>query len=470
MATKYQTSQQDEQGDFEDPSSDLSSKVVSGKDNLSHASKNQSATKSEATEVPEVKGIDGGSEDESSEAIMGMLGDKHTSMSSPLQRSGNESQSDESSESAEEESGTESEFENVEGWSAPTASESGNENDTLVEASFADPEAAAGGQEFFGAIAGLIAPMIPTLIKAVAPSVIRRGTKVAGRLVKKLNPTTQNVITRLKSLGISIPTNILSKLEASEEEFGSGESEELTDAELESLQKQLEALEVVIGPDDRVQIKNTRIIPWKRICHLKIQTKTGKFYLGTGFFIGPRTIITAGHCVYIHTQGGWAKNIVVSPGRNASETPFNTFTATKFRSVKGWIQNKERNYDYAAILLDKSAAVSPEIGAFGFGYYSNTFLMNKHLNTAGYPGDKPSGTMWFNGRKAKAITDLTIIYDIDTAGGQSGSALWFKGVDEKRIAVGIHTNGATSGNSATRITKPVFDNLKKWRTEGGNTL
>ena len=96
--------------------------------------------------------------------------------------------------------------------------------------------------------------------------------------------------------------------------------------------------------------------------------------------------------------------------------------------------------------------------------------MNKHLNTAGYPGDKPSGTMWFNGRKAKAISDRVITYDIDTAGGQSGSAVWFKGLDNKRIVVGIHTNGASSGNSATRITKPVFDNIKKWRSEGGDTL
>lgn len=62
----------------------------------------------------------------------------------------------------------------------------------------------------------------------------------------------------------------------------------------------------------------------------------------------------------------------------------------------------------------------------------------------------------------------TITYDIDTASGQSGSAVWVRRPDGQRIAVGIHTNGATSGNSATRITKLVVNNLKQWRAKGGN--
>jgi V8-like Glu-specific endopeptidase len=36
----------------------------------------------------------------------------------------------------------------------------------------------------------------------------------------------------------------------------------------------------------------------------------------------------------------------------------------------------------------------------------------------------------------------------------------------QRHAVGIHTNGASTGNSATRITSPVFNNIKKWKAEG----
>ncbi|HEY0678542.1 MAG TPA: serine protease [Chitinophagaceae bacterium] len=470
MPTKFRTSQ--EEGEYEVPTSAPTSTAMKGYS--IKGDDKRSKMQSQATEVSEVMGATESSEVESS-SVTGFMDDNHTSMSSPFRSTESEDESSESSGSGEEAAGTESEFESVEGWAPPEPTESGEEAEPVVEASFADKETSEGGQEFFGAIAGLLAPMIPTLIKAVAPTVVKAGSKLAGGLiskgVKKIAPQTLSVINRLKALGLNIPPNILGKLETSQDEFGDGsESSMVSESDLETLQRQLDQIEVVIGPDDRVQIMATKEIPWKRICHLKITTKTGKSYLGTGFFVGPRTIVTAAHCVYIHSQGGWAKNIVVSPARNGSETPFNSFTATKFRSVKGWVVNKDRNYDYAAIILDKSAAVSPSIGSFGFGYYSNDFLMNKHLNTAGYPGDKPSGTMWFNGRKAKAISDRVITYDIDTAGGQSGSAVWFKGLDNKRIVVGIHTNGASSGNSATRITKPVFDNIKKWRSEGGDTL
>ncbi len=56
------------------------------------------------------------------------------------------------------------------------------------------------------------------------------------------------------------------------------------------------------------------------------------------------------------------------------------------------------------------------------------------------------------------------LLDIDTAGGQSGSAV-YRIKDGKRFAVGIHAYGVGSGqfNSATRINRPVFDNLQTWR-------
>jgi hypothetical protein len=36
--------------------------------------------------------------------------------------------------------------------------------------------------------------------------------------------------------------------------------------------------------------------------------------------------------------------------------------------------------------------------------------------------------------------------------------------------VGIHTNGSSTGNSATRITSVVAENLRRWAIEGGRQL
>ena len=53
--------------------------------------------------------------------------------------------------------------------------------------------------------------------------------------------------------------------------------------------------------------------------------------------------------------------------------------------------------------------------------------------------------------------------EIDTAGGQSGAPVWMKMADGSRLGVGVHTNGAVTGNSATRICQPVFDNITAWK-------
>ncbi|RSK41117.1 trypsin-like serine peptidase [Hymenobacter perfusus] len=399
------------------------------------------------------------------------LTDGHRPMNSPQNRlTTNNNEGSLSDESAEADGAApESFYESVEGWEENQPTESDPEAEPVVEASLADMEASEGGQEFFGALAALIVPLAKAVLPSLAGAAVKQGTKLVQGIVKpkakKLSPA---ILQMLKQAGVN--PAILKQLEFSEatdSEAGSDEATGLDETDVEALAQQIEALEVVIGVDDRARVNNTTVIPWKRICHLKIMAADGKSYLGTGFFIGPRTILTAGHCVYIHGHGGWPRQIVVTPGRNAESEPFQKFTATAFRSVQGWVTNKSRNYDYGVIQLPKNASVSPSIGSFGFGQFPDQFLLDKRLNTAGYPGDKPAGTMWFNGRKAKSVTARTITYDIDTAGGQSGSPVWFKDAMGSRIVVGIHTNGASSGNSATRITKPVFDNLKKWRLEGG---
>ncbi|MCY7282241.1 MAG: trypsin-like serine protease, partial [Cyanobacteria bacterium CAN_BIN43] len=311
---------------------------------------------------------------------------------------------------------TESVFETVEGWEESTPTETTGEGETLIEAYYADAEAAEGGQEFFGLIAAAFVPLVKAVLPSLAGAAVQQGVKSV-RL--------RRILARLSKLGIS-PKKLRETGDESDEEAA-----ELDEAAFGALEQQLETLEVVIGRDDRVRITNTKANPWKRICHLKIKTATGKSYLGTGFFIGPRTIVTAGHCVYIHSQGGWAQQITVTPGRNGTEAPFKSYTATSFRSVKGWVKNKSRNYDYGVIILPESAAIPSEIGAFVFASYSNQSLLNQKLNTAGYPGDKPSGTLWFHGRKAKAITARTITYDIDSAGGQCGWAVWVRGSQGK---------------------------------------
>jgi len=220
--------------------------------------------------------------------------------------------------------------------------------------------------------------------------------------------------------------------------------------------------EVVIDRDDRIQIKGTKKYPWRTICSLRITAKDGSRWIGTGWLVGPRTVMTAGHVVYMHSRGGWAKSIEVIPGRNGSSKPFGSCKSRHFHSVKGWTSSRNRKYDYGCIVLPKNCAYGKRLGYFGFGCYSNSTLKKLVVNLSGYPGDKPAGTQWWHARRIKAVTSRTLVYNIDTAGGQSGSPVWWY-KNKRRYAVGIHTNGSLGGNSATRIVKPVYNNIKKWK-------
>lgn len=233
--------------------------------------------------------------------------------------------------------------------------------------------------------------------------------------------------------------------------------------------KQAEMAEVVIGADNRVRIMNTGIYPWRAICSLLITAKDNSKWIGTGWLVGPRTVITAGHCVYMHDHGGFAKNIEVIPGLNVAAKPFGSGVSSNLRSVQGWTNSKNREFDYGAIILPANYRPGDRTGFFGFGVKTDAYLMSSVLNLAGYPGDKKGirngDQQWFMALKPKSVSSRVITYDIDTMGGQSGAPVWVK-VGDTRTCVGIHTNGHFSGNSATRIVTPVFNNIQAWKNQG----
>jgi V8-like Glu-specific endopeptidase len=169
--------------------------------------------------------------------------------------------------------------------------------------------------------------------------------------------------------------------------------------------------------------------------------------------------MTAGHVVYSAAAGGWARSIAVIPGMDGTSRPFGTHTGTSFRSVVGWTQNGDPEYDYGAIVLPNR--IGDTLGYFGFAALSDGDLQNLTVNTAGYPGDKPFGTQWFTAGAISQVTARRLFYMLDTFGGQSGSAVW-RLQGGQRHGVGIHGYGGCP-NKAVRITGPVFNNMLAWR-------
>jgi V8-like Glu-specific endopeptidase len=224
-------------------------------------------------------------------------------------------------------------------------------------------------------------------------------------------------------------------------------------------------LETVHGTDDRIQAEDTHRYPWSATSSLLITARDGSQWTGTGWFISPRTLVTAGHCVYvanspIAARNGWVLSIQVLPGRNGTRLPFGSVTATQFWTVRGWSEKGDENYDYGAIVVP--TAVGEMVGTLGFGTYGDDDLADRVVNIAGYPADKPVGTMWYDARTVASTNAAKVYYDIDTAGGQSGAAVYLV-EDGQRIGVAVHAYGGAVTNSGTRITAPVFKNLSDWK-------
>ncbi len=224
-------------------------------------------------------------------------------------------------------------------------------------------------------------------------------------------------------------------------------------------------LETVHGVDNRVQITSTAVYPWRAHASLLITAADNSQWIGTGWFIGPKTLITAGHVVHIKGSGvagrdGWVKRIQVMPGRNGASLPYGSVTATSFRSVTGWTTSGNQEFDYGAIIL--ATPLGNSTGWLGFGNYTDADLLASVANITGYPGDKPAGTQWYDARRIAAVTARKVHYDIDTAGGQSGSAV-YRVINGQRYAVAVHAYGGATTNSGTRINGEVYNNLVAWK-------
>lgn len=212
--------------------------------------------------------------------------------------------------------------------------------------------------------------------------------------------------------------------------------------------------------DDRVQVSNTGTVPWRCICHLVIQGMHPVDVFGTGWLVGPRTIITAGHNLYSHQTKRGPRKVVAIPGRNLNHAPFSFFEAQALDVHPLWRTKAARENDYGVIWL--SEPIGHSVGWFGMAAYSDSELARLVINNAGYPGDKRMGTQWFNAGRVLGADARTLSYGLDTAEGQSGSPIFHYDAHEQRIVVAIHAYGLCPKNFGIRITPEVFGQIQAW--------
>lgn len=210
---------------------------------------------------------------------------------------------------------------------------------------------------------------------------------------------------------------------------------------------------LVCDKDDRIQM-STEHFPNNAICLLAINDHRGKQFIGTGFLISPTCVITSGHCVY--NKGRWVKSIVVIPGANGNGSrPYGARLSTRFKSVKGWTRQGQREFDYGAALLEKGEDFS-HLSQF---FETEVIKSEQKISNAGYSTEaNKKHQQWGSSGMIEKMTYHKLYYNIDTTRGNSGSPV----IIDKNKAVGIHSFG-NCPNFCVRINEEVKPILDRWR-------
>lgn len=238
----------------------------------------------------------------------------------------------------------------------------------------------------------------------------------------------------------------------------------------------------IIGNDDRVLVDNPKSAFDIKIGYLRdtmhnvynnvTQQYVSLTWTGTCFLVGPNLVLTAGHCLYkdatkTNSNTGdttWEDNIYnprnvdeihIYFGANGSSDINNNYQyyarGVKFYIEDAYYNNTQFANDWALIELDRN--IGNQIGWFDLK--ENWYIENGTLSSKGYPGDKPTATMWETTGQFTGRNENEYFNNLDTAPGQSGSP-YFVVDNNDYFVCGIHTLGSSTNNGGKIINNLIY--------------
>jgi V8-like Glu-specific endopeptidase len=201
----------------------------------------------------------------------------------------------------------------------------------------------------------------------------------------------------------------------------------------------------LIGPrDSRVQEIETTRFPWSTMVYLCRDFGSGFCAGCSGAIVAPTRVLTAAHCLYSLKRGAAPRSIRVCPGRRDRDTlPFGAIAAGEYWIPRTFRDGPNRlGADWGVIVLPRPF---PQIRRFlPLRPQSNGALerLRAHglITVAGYPSDRPIGTLWRHAERLAKFDARRLQYTVDTCPGESGSAIIARIAREPAV-IGVHTAG-----------------------------
>lgn len=239
-----------------------------------------------------------------------------------------------------------------------------------------------------------------------------------------------------------------------------------------------------IGEENRERRTDTELSPLSMICSVTATDGIGTSN-GTGWLVSPRVVVTAAHVLCNTDENFQATSAIIRPGREVGKEPFGAFQV----HPKDWMLATDYDgsgpaaSDFAVILLGPEP--SSPLGFFGVGALSDAALADRLVIIGGYPKwvgvttniipkDEEYLRMYIHRDRILSLRPGQIFYDVDTFRGQSGAPVVMMPRQDDPfsgpLVVGIHTRGKDpdqtedlrENNSATRITAPVMDFIRRF--------
>ncbi len=229
-----------------------------------------------------------------------------------------------------------------------------------------------------------------------------------------------------------------------------------------------------IGAEDRDVVTDVDQFPFRAICSLQMYRNGLGPAVGTGFLFGRNIVVTAGHNLCHNRdlratdRAPWTDEVRVFAGRFGRRNyRFEAVCSRRDQMLvsQGWRHDKDKELDWGVLILDDPF---DEEDALLVEAWDDSDLLGNEFNVVGYPAtttrDAPSSEpylMWADVGTIDHAEDFTLIYTMDTSGGQSGCPViaWTGGKD---VVVGIHNYGEQGRhNQATRMTRDIVAALNE---------